>query len=42
VMSRQDFEALIRSRDWGSMELRYDGWYQYAVCQKSIALEKAS
>jgi arsenite methyltransferase len=39
VMSRQDFEALIESREWGAMELRYDGWYQYAVCQKSVALE---
>lgn len=34
VMKREDFEALIRTRAWGSMELRYDGWYQYAVCQK--------
>ena len=37
VMSRQDFEALIRSRKWGSMELKYDGWYQYAVCRKGLA-----
>jgi len=34
VMSRMDFERLVRSRAWGSMELRYDGFYQYAVCQK--------
>jgi len=34
VMKREDFEALIRTRAWGSMELKYDGWYQYAVCQK--------
>jgi arsenite methyltransferase len=42
VMSRKDFEALIQSREWGAMELRYDGWYQYAVCQKRVALEIAS
>jgi len=34
VMKRDDFAALIRTRAWGSMELTYDGWYQYAVCQK--------
>ena len=34
VMKKEDFEALIRTRAWGSMELKYDGWYQYAVCQK--------
>ena len=46
VMSRQDFEALIRTRPWGSMDLKYDEWYQYAVCQKgmaaSVELERAS
>jgi len=42
VMSRKDFEMLIQSREWGAMELRYDGWYQYAVCQKSVALELTS
>jgi ubiquinone/menaquinone biosynthesis C-methylase UbiE len=34
VMSRPAFEALIRTRPWGLMELKYDQWYQYAVCQK--------
>ena len=34
VMSRPAFEKLIRSRPWGSMELQYDGFYQYAVCRK--------
>jgi ubiquinone/menaquinone biosynthesis C-methylase UbiE len=37
VMSRPDFEKLIRSRPWGSMELQYDGFYQYAVCQKGLS-----
>jgi len=37
VMSRLGFERLIRTRPWGSMELRYDEWYQYAVCQKRVA-----
>lgn len=35
VMSRQDFEALVQSQPWGDMQLNYDGWYQYAVCQKT-------
>ena len=35
VMSRRDFEALVRSQEWGAVELEYDGWYQYAVCQKA-------
>ena len=34
VMRRDDFAALIRTRAWGSLQLTYDGWYQYAVCQK--------
>ena len=34
VMNKDDFEALIRTRAWGFMELKYDAWYQYAVCQK--------
>jgi ubiquinone/menaquinone biosynthesis C-methylase UbiE len=37
VMSRQDFAALIRSREWGAIDLKYDGWYQYAVCRKGPA-----
>jgi arsenite methyltransferase len=35
VMSRPDFKALVESQTWGSMKLEYDGWYQYAVCEKS-------
>ncbi len=37
VMTRDDFEALIRSKPWAEVELHYDGWYQYAVCQKAFA-----
>ena len=36
VMTRPDFEALVKTQTWGSMELNYDGWYQYAVCQKEV------
>jgi ubiquinone/menaquinone biosynthesis C-methylase UbiE len=36
VMNRKDFETLIRSAPWGAMELKYDDWYQYAVCQKAV------
>ncbi len=34
VMSRVDFEALVQSQPWGEVKLEYDGWYQYAVCEK--------
>ncbi len=34
VMSLSAFETLIRSQPFGSISLNYDGWYQYAVCQK--------
>ena len=35
VMSRAGFDALIRSQPWESVKMEYDGWYQYAVCEKS-------
>jgi ubiquinone/menaquinone biosynthesis C-methylase UbiE len=38
VMSRGDFSDLIYSQPWGSVAIEYDGWYQYAVCQKSSDL----
>ena len=34
VMTAPDFSALIRSQPWGIVDLQYDGWYQYAVCEK--------
>jgi ubiquinone/menaquinone biosynthesis C-methylase UbiE len=37
VMTAPDFSALIRLQPWGVVHLRYDGWYQYAVCEKSLA-----
>lgn len=43
VMSRPDFSALVRSQPWASVNLEYDGWYQYAVCTKaSGVVEEAS
>jgi ubiquinone/menaquinone biosynthesis C-methylase UbiE len=36
VLSRMEFEALVHSQAWGHTELHYDGWYQYAVCQKNF------
>jgi arsenite methyltransferase len=39
VMSREDFDVLIRSQPWERVEVEYDGWYQYAVCQKSAVVE---
>jgi arsenite methyltransferase len=35
VMSRVDFAALIRSQPWETVTMEFDGWYQYAVCQKA-------
>lgn len=32
VMSRPEFDTLIRSQPWGEADLSHDGWYQYAVC----------
>ena len=40
VMSRPDFSTLIASQPWASVELEYDGWYQYAVCTKSSFMEQ--
>jgi ubiquinone/menaquinone biosynthesis C-methylase UbiE len=37
VMTAPDFAALIHSQPWGVVELQYDGWYQYAVCEKASA-----
>ena len=34
VMTGEDFAALIHSQAWGVADLEYDGWYQYAVCEK--------
>lgn len=34
VMSRPAFEALVHSQTWDSVDLEYDGWYQYAVCRR--------
>jgi hypothetical protein len=41
-MSRSDFARLIASQPWGSMKIEYDGWYQYAVCEKSREAEAAA
>ena len=35
VMSRPDFAALVQSQPWKNVDLEYDGWYQYAVCEKA-------
>lgn len=35
VLSAHDFAALVHSQPWGALELQYDGWYQYAVCEKA-------
>ena len=35
VMTRPDFAELVHSQPWESVDLQYDGWYQYAVCRKS-------
>ena len=37
VMTRPNFAILIHSQPWQTVDLQYDGWYQYAVCTKSTA-----
>jgi hypothetical protein len=37
-MTAPDFSALIRSQPWNAVDLQYDGWYQYAVCEKAPAI----
>ncbi len=34
VMPRADFIDLVQAPCWASVDVRYDGWYQYAICQK--------
>jgi ubiquinone/menaquinone biosynthesis C-methylase UbiE len=34
IMPREKFSALIASQPWSSTDMRYDDWYQYAVCMK--------
>jgi ubiquinone/menaquinone biosynthesis C-methylase UbiE len=36
VMSLGDFQELVQTESWGACEFEYDGWYQYAVCEKSL------
>jgi arsenite methyltransferase len=38
VMTAPDFAALVHSQPWGVVDLQYDGWYQYAVCEKASAV----
>ena len=42
VMSRPDFASLIHSQPWSSVKIEYDGWYQYAVCEKSRDVDAAA
>ncbi len=41
VMTRPAFADLVHTQPWKSADLDYDGWYQYAVCQKSLSAEDA-
>ncbi len=34
VMPRADFVALVQTPRWASVDVHYDGWYQYAICEK--------
>jgi hypothetical protein len=36
-MNASDFSTLARTQPWGAVDLQYDGWYQYAVCEKAPA-----
>jgi arsenite methyltransferase len=35
VMTAPDFSALIHTQPWSVVDVAYDGWYQYAVCEKA-------
>ena len=37
VLSREDFRGLVHSQAWQTVNLAYDGWYQYAVCARGSA-----
>lgn len=37
VLSRPDFSTLIHTQPWVAANLQYDGWYQYAVCERGSA-----
>ncbi len=37
VMSKEAFEALVRTQPWSLSTLDADGWYQYAVCVRGHA-----
>jgi arsenite methyltransferase len=37
VMPPADFIKLVQEPCWASVEVHYDDWYQYAVCQKSAS-----
>ncbi len=34
VMSHPDFTRLMKSQPWSAIDVHYDGWYQYAVCER--------
>jgi arsenite methyltransferase len=34
VMPSADFVELVRTPSWASVDVHYDDWYQYAICQK--------
>lgn len=38
VMSHPDFSELMHTQPWQTIDLHYDGWYQYAICQRGHAL----
>jgi arsenite methyltransferase len=42
VMTAPDFSALIHSQPWSVVSLRYDEWYQYAVCEKPATAAEMS
>ena len=42
VMSRPAFDALVRSQPWSDLHFEFDGWYQYAVCERgNVGMESS-
>jgi arsenite methyltransferase len=37
VLSSPDFATLIHTQPWANVNLQYDDWYQYAICEKPPA-----
>jgi len=42
VLTHAQFQALVLSQPWATANLHADSWYQYAICQKTLAETRAA